>query len=191
MKGFGHFVNRFEETVLAVLLASMTVVTFTQVIARYVFNSGWVAALELTQIMFAWLILFGISYGIKVGIHLGVDAFVRLFPRPVFRAFALFAVLCGIVYAGLLFYGSCGNPFATGKICGSGYVGKMYKIGIHTEDLEWPRWAVYSILPIGMALFAFRCAQAAGEIWRGERETLAAAHEAEELVKEHEGVLKD
>jgi C4-dicarboxylate transporter DctQ subunit len=59
-------------------------VSFTQVVARYGFNSGWGGALEFTRILFAWLILFGMSYGIKIGAHLGVDAAIRLFPRKTF-----------------------------------------------------------------------------------------------------------
>lgn len=80
----------------------MTLVSFTQVVARYGFNTGWTGALEFTRILFAWLILFGMSYGIKIGTHLGVDAVIRLFPRPVFRFFAIFGGLCGVAYAVIL-----------------------------------------------------------------------------------------
>jgi hypothetical protein len=83
-------VTRFEENVLAVLLALITIVSFTQVVARYGFNTGWTGALEFTRILFAWMILFGMSYGLKQGMHLGVDALLRLFPKPVFRFFAIF-----------------------------------------------------------------------------------------------------
>ena len=75
----GRFVNAIEEGVIAFLFAAMTLVTFSQVVARYVFNSGAVWAVELTTNLFAWMVLFGISYGVKVNAHLGVDAFVRLF----------------------------------------------------------------------------------------------------------------
>lgn len=190
MQAVSDWVDRVERAVLALLLATMTVVTFTQVIARYVFNTGWPAALELTTIAFAWLVLFGCSYGLKVGGHLGVDAVIRLFPKPVFRLFVLFGVACCVVYAGIFFYGACGNPFATGKVCGAGYVGKIAKIGLKTYDLHWPRWAVYSILPIGMGLFAFRALEAGWGIVTGRRESLAAGHEAEDLVRENQGVLK-
>ena len=44
----------------------MTLVTFSQVVARYVFNTGVVWALELTVYLFAWLVLLGMSYGVKV-----------------------------------------------------------------------------------------------------------------------------
>ena len=191
MRRLGRFVNTIEETIIALLLAGMTLVTFSQVVARYVFNSGWVAALELTVTMFAWLVLFGISYGLKIGGHLGVDAVVRLLPKPAFRAVAVLGCAILVVYAGIFFYGSCGNPFDTGKLCGAGYVGKMAKVGLKTEDLDLPRWAVYSILPIGMVLLAYRSIEAAVNIVLGRREALSASHEAEDLVRENQAVLKE
>jgi hypothetical protein len=60
-------ITRFEENVLAVLLALITIVSFTQVVARYGFNTGWGGALEFTRILFAWMILFGMSYGAQAG----------------------------------------------------------------------------------------------------------------------------
>ncbi len=190
MTSFGRIVDKFETTVLASLLAAMTLLTFAQVIARYVFNSGWVAAVEMTSILFAWLVLFGAPYGIKVGGHLAVDSFTRLFPNVVFRGFCVFAALCGLVFAGILFFGACGNPFETASLCGDGYVGRMYRIGLKTEDLHWPRWAVYSILPISMVLFGYRCIEAAYNIVAGNREAIAASHEAEDMVRDNIGVVK-
>ena len=42
---FGRFLKNLEENLIAALLAAMVLVTFSQVIARYVFNSGAVWAL--------------------------------------------------------------------------------------------------------------------------------------------------
>ena len=41
MQRYDDWITRFEESILAILLATMTVVSFTQVVARYGFNSGW------------------------------------------------------------------------------------------------------------------------------------------------------
>ncbi len=95
-------VTRFEENVLAILLALITFVSFTQVVARYGFNSGWGGALEFTRILFAWMILFGMSYGLKQGMHLGVDALVRLFPKALFRYVAIFGAFCAFLYGAIL-----------------------------------------------------------------------------------------
>jgi C4-dicarboxylate transporter, DctQ subunit len=184
MEAFRSVTRKVEESVIALLLAAMTIVTFSQVIARYVFNSGWPPALELTTIMFAWLVLFGASYAMRIGAHLGVDILIRLLPRPAYRALTVLGAAACIVYAGILFYGSCGDPFATGQVCGAGYVGKMYAVGLKTTDLHWPRWAVYAILPIGMVLFALRAGEAAIMILGGRRDGLAAGHEAEDLLRQ-------
>ena len=179
--------------------------------ARYGFNSGWSGALELQRILFAWLILFGMSYGIKTSAHLGVDAFVRMMPRPLFRALALFGAACTLVYALLLLNAAWLTLFGvdtstnwrqTGSI---GYWTFMFQRGTGLDDLRWPelmqsafglqdrmqRWIAYLMLPIGLALLAFRALQAFAQIWRGERELVIAGHEAEDLVAENRDVLRD
>ena len=67
-------IDQVEEALIAFLLTVMTLVSFTQVVARYVFNFSFVWALELVTFLFAWLIFLGISYGVRVGSHIGVDA---------------------------------------------------------------------------------------------------------------------
>ncbi|MHA7775489.1 TRAP transporter small permease [Roseibium sp. M-1] len=206
MQRVDNWVTRFEEGVLAFLLAAMTIVSFTQVVARYGFNSGWTGALEFTRILFAWLILFGMSYGVKIGSHLGVDAVIRLLPKPLFRAAAVFGALCGVAYALTLLWSEWLHIFGLDTRGGAiDYWSKMYKIGIGLDDLRYPdyiienfgtkervqRWIAYLILPIGLALFLFRCIQAAWQIITGEREMMIAAHEAEDLVAENKDVLKD
>ena len=199
MRRIGSFIDRFEEGVLAILLALMTTVAFTQVIARYVFNTGWNGALEFTRILFAWLILFGMAYGVKIGSHLGVDVFIRLLPRRGFRIAAAFGALCTIVYAVLLldsdWLSIIGIETRGGAI---DYWLRMYRVGIGLDDLLYPdwmqdvfglqdrihRWIAYLILPVGLALLAFRSVQALIAIISGRRETIIAGHEGEDLVSD-------
>ena len=72
-----RWIERLEEGLLAFLLAVMVSITFMQVIARYIFNYSFVWALEVTTVLFAWLIFIGMSYGVRVGAHIGVDALVK------------------------------------------------------------------------------------------------------------------
>lgn len=199
-------VTRFEENVLASLLAIITIVSFTQVIARYGFNSGWGGALEFTRILFAWMILFGMSYGIKQGMHLGVDAAIRIFPSRWFRAAALFGAFCCLLYAAMLLSAGWLSIFGSNSTGGAvHYWTRFFQVGIGLDDLRYPewmqetfglqervqRWIAYLILPIGLALFGYRSIEAMVQIWRGEREMIIAGHEAEELVAENKDVLKD
>jgi C4-dicarboxylate transporter DctQ subunit len=169
----GRVVNELEEGVIALLFAAMTFVTFSQVVARYAFNTGFVWALELTVYLFAWLVLFGMSYGVKVHAHLGVDAFVRLFSSRTQRVFGLLAVAAGLIYGAILLTGSWQ------------YVWKLFRIGIESEDLPIPQWVPMAILPIGVALLMYRLAQVGVRIWRGEQTTLLAdeaRHTIEDLL---------
>ena len=158
----GRVVNAFEEGFIALLFAGMTLVTFSQVVARYVFNTGVVWALELTVYLFAWLVLFGMSYGVKVHAHLGVDAFARLFSSRAQRALGVLAVAAGLIYGAILLIGSWQ------------YVSKLFKIGIESEDLPIPQWVPMAILPIGVALLMFRLAEVGWRIWQGRQQTLLA-----------------
>ena len=169
----GTVIDRFEEGVIALLFAGMTLVTFSQVVARYGFNSGAVWALELTTYLFAWMVLFGISYGVKKNAHLGVDALVNLFGKRGRKILGLVAVLAALIYAGILFYG------------GYEYVAKLFKIGIEAEDLPIPRWIPMVILPIGMALLFFRFLQVAWRILSGQQDGLVLGNEAADAMKEY------
>lgn len=175
----GRFVNAIEEGVIAFLFAAITLVTFSQVVARYVFNSGAVWAVELTTNLFAWMVLFGISYGVKVNAHLGVDAFVRLFDSRKQRIFALVAVAAGLIYAGILFAGSWE------------YVSKLHMIGIEAEDLKIPRWILKLALPIGLGLLFFRFAQAGWMIVTGRKTGLLIGDEAQDAIRQHLENMKE
>lgn len=199
-------IAHFEEIVLALLLALMTLVSFTQVVARYGFNTGWGGALEFTRLLFAWMILFGMNYGVKIGSHLGVDAGIRLFPPKIFRVLAVFGALCGVLYAAILISADWLQIFGIQTRGGAiAYWTLNFRTGIGLDDLRYPdiiqhlfgtkervqRWIVYLVLPTGLAFFAFRCLQAAIAIIKGEREMMIAAHEAEDLVAENKDALKD
>lgn len=199
-------ITHIEEGIISAILAIMTLVTFSQVVARYGFNSGWNGALELTRVLFAWLILFGMSYGIKVGAHLGVDAFVKLLPKPMYRAAAMASAVACIMYAVVLFSSDWLQMFGVSTKGGAWfYWSKMFKLGIGLDDLHWPvfiqeafgmqdrvqRWIAYLVLPLGLALLAYRSVEALVQIIRGQRDLMIASHEAEELVEESRGALAD
>ena len=199
-------VEKLEDNLLIILMALLTIVSFTQVVARYGFNTGWSAALEFTMTTFSWLILIGMSYGIKRSSHLGVDILLKIVSKPVARWLAIFGAASGLIYGLILLDASwlkaVGIETRSGAI---EYWSKMYKVNIGTEELRWPiwiqetfgvkdrvqRWVVLIILPISLALLCYRSLQAMVQIYRGEREMVIAGHEAEELVSENKNVLKD
>ena len=81
-----NFVDRLEEGAIAFLLGVMTLITFVQVIMRYVFNDSILWGIEASTYVFGWLVLIGISYGVKAGSHIGVDALVNVLPGRASRS---------------------------------------------------------------------------------------------------------
>ena len=201
-----HIMASFEEIFISIVLALMTLVAFVQVVLRYGFNTGLSGGLELNRILFAWLILFGMSYALRINAHLGIDTFIRLFPHRIFRIIAVFGALASFAYAMILITADWLVPLGASTRGGGAvdYWWKMYRVGIGLDDLTYPsfmvewagqlrvhRWVAYLILPIGLGLFAMRALQALVQIVRGTRELSIASHEAEDLVAENKDILKD
>jgi C4-dicarboxylate transporter, DctQ subunit len=165
------FFKKLDEWLIALLLAAMTLLTFSQVVMRYVFNSGFTWAVELTGILFAFMIFIGISYGVRVGAHIGVDAVVKLLPSGPRRITSIVAVLLCLVYAGLVIYGS------------TIYVLKMKSAGIELDDLPVQIWIVRAILPLGFLLLALRFLPVLVNLVSGKSDRLHLADEVEEALK--------
>lgn len=211
--------DRIEETIIAVILGVMTLMTFANVVARYVFNSNIFYALELTVFLFAWLVLLGAGYAVKKTLHLGVDAVVGLFQPSKKRLFALFVAAICVAYSLLLLKGAwdywapyANLPPTDGRVLPTGFVEKYRGQGWYeTQDipvpffLTWladvfndgeayekmPKVIPYLVLPLSMALLVWRFFQAGLRVWRGEQDLLIVSHEAEDDVAEAAAKLKE
>ncbi|MGO1118129.1 TRAP transporter small permease [Rhodovibrionaceae bacterium A322] len=201
MRRIGEIVNTIEEGAIALLLGLMTVITFANVVARYVFNDNILWALETTVFLFAWMVLLGASYCVKITAHLGVDALVAHFPPHLRKASALVAAGCCIAFAVLLFIGGWNYwwKFATTasflEVDDIPMPDFMQFLAVWMNDGEdyekIPRYIPYFILPLSMALLIFRFVQAAWNILLEKQTLLIVSHEAEEMVEEASAALKE
>jgi C4-dicarboxylate transporter DctQ subunit len=188
----GDIIDSIERTGIALALGLMTLVTFANVVARYVFNSNVLWALETTVFLFAWLVLLGASHCVKISAHIGVDIIQNLLPVGARRGLVLISVLLCVVFSALLLYGAFEYwwPFATKN---SWYevndipmflfpelMGDWFNEG---ETYEYmPKFIPYAALPIGMILLLLRFVQAGWHIATQRRTMLIASHEAEEAA---------
>lgn len=207
-----RFINTLEESVIALLLGLMAIITFINVILRYVFNSALIWGLEVTVIFFAWLVLLGISYGFKVTAHLGVDAVVNILPDRWKRVTTLIAAACCLAYAMLLLKGAWDYwaPFAAlqptdGRWFPLGFTEGVRDRAFYLTDqvpmlgmFRWledainygeeyeklPRVIPYAILPFSAALILLRVVQATIAIVQGKQTSLIVSHEAEEAIEQ-------
>jgi len=190
----GKMTDYMEETLIAAFLGLMTLLTFANVVVRYVFNDNILWALELTVFMFAWMVLVGASYGVKKHFHIGVDVVINLAPQGLKKVFALVAVFFCLFFSVSLLIGSWNYwlPFITDRAWYETedipmpdilqFLSSWFNEGERYERL--PRFIPYFALPLGMALMTFRFLQIAWLIVNNKLDRMIASHEAEEQLDE-------
>jgi len=147
-------IDRLEEWLMAMLLALMTVLTFVQVVLRYVFNTGLVWSLEATTYSFAALVLIGMSYGVRTKTHIATDLLTRKLSEPLQRYVALVAIFACLAYALLMLYGS------------AILVDRLMTLGNEARDIAAPKWLLTATMPLGFALLVFRFLEAGWSLLR-------------------------
>jgi C4-dicarboxylate transporter DctQ subunit len=176
-----NFINKLEEGIISLLLASMTLLVFVEVVFRFGFGIGISWAQEMTLLLSGWMVMFGVSYGLKVGSHIGVDALVRLFPSSVRRVVAGAAIILCLVYCALFLIGSWT------------YLGKLRMVGIELEDIPVAKWKANSILFVGMAMMAVRLLELLWAVIRGRADGFKLLDEAKDsmYLAQKEGTALD
>lgn len=197
----GQFTDKVEETLIAFFLGAMTILTFVNVVMRYLFNDNILWAVEVTVFLFAWMVLVGASYGVKKHFHIGVDVVINLVPEGWRKVLALFSVACCLAFSILLLIGSWNYwyPFATERAWYETddipmpevlqFMADWLNEGERYEKL--PRFIPYMALPISMALLTFRFSQATYQILTGKLDRLISSHEGEEELEAMKEELKD
>jgi len=190
----GRRTDQIEETLMAVLMGLMTLVTFANVIARYVFNDNLLWALETTVYLFAWMVLLGASYCVKKSLHLGVDMVIANLSPQARKAAGLFAVGACLLFSVLLLKGAWDYwyPFATTQAFFEvddipmpdflQFLATWLNEGEKYEKI--PRFIPYFVLPLSLTLLTWRFCQAGWRIFQGTQDSVIASHEAEELLEE-------
>jgi TRAP-type C4-dicarboxylate transport system permease small subunit len=175
-----RILDRFEEWIIASLMAAATALTFVAVVHRYgasnsVVLANWAKAhglvwleqgadllysqlvsvnlswaQELATFMFVWMAKFGAALGVRTGIHVGVDVLVNRLTPESRKPVIVFALLCGALFTGII------------GTLGSIYVHRLDADQV-SQELEWPSWIIYLCIPLGSYLMCFRFLQA---IWR-------------------------
>jgi TRAP-type C4-dicarboxylate transport system permease small subunit len=185
-----RMLDRLEESIVVILIASATCITFVAVVHRYgTSNSAALAAWaqahglpwlsvaadqvysaltsinlswaqELATYMFVWMAKFGAALGVRLGIHVGVDVFVNRLAPAARKPVIVFALLCGALFTGVI-----------------GTLGAVYVYELDpdqvSQELEWPSWMIYLCIPLGSYLMCFRFLQV---MWRFLRTGIIPHH---------------
>jgi TRAP-type C4-dicarboxylate transport system permease small subunit len=101
------FVFRWMEHLLVLGMTMMCLLVFWNVVLRYGLRSGIPISVELSRLIFVWIIMLGSVVALREGMHISVDAVInRLSPRlrvvSLWLAHLLMLWCCWLVFQGSL-----------------------------------------------------------------------------------------
>ncbi len=134
------FAESFLNVVIGVMLASMVVIVFGNVIFRYFLNSAIAWSEEVSRFMLIWLSFLGAVIAFMKNEHLGLDLLVKYLPPIASRALVVLADVLVII---ALFFMTKGGIEMTVDSFASGWVSSAVPI---------PYGYVYAIAPISSGL---------------------------------------
>lgn len=90
---------RMDYWIAAVLLMSMALIAFVNVLSRYFFHFSISATEEITINLFVWMTVVGTGIAFERGAHLGMVTFFNLFPLRMRKGLVVFsALLAALLY---------------------------------------------------------------------------------------------
>lgn len=88
---------RIIDHILVIGLSAMSLMVFWNVVLRYVFNSGIPFSVEVSRLIFVWIVFLGSVVALGHGLHMSMDSHIARFPRPV-------RLICFVACNGLMLW---------------------------------------------------------------------------------------
>lgn len=107
------------DPLLAIILATIVIVMFFQVVFRYIFNNSITWSEELVRYLFVWVTFLGAALCFKDQLNIGVDFFQDLLPEGARKLMVQFNLLIMLSFTIFLLVSGCCWLFVGGKSFGS------------------------------------------------------------------------
>lgn len=104
-----QILNKIEQLInliMALSIAGMSILIFTNVILRYAFHTGITWAEEMSRFMFIWMVFLGSILALKDGTHIGMDILVRRVPEKLRKILLLIGNFIILVISFIILSGS-------------------------------------------------------------------------------------
>lgn len=88
---------RLFDHLVVIGMSAMGLMVFWNVVLRYGFNSGIPFSVEVSRLIFVWIIFLGAVVALAQGMHMSVDTLVARLPRPM-------RVACFLISHGLMLW---------------------------------------------------------------------------------------
>ena len=91
-------INTYVEWVSLTILSVLTVLTFSGIIARYVFGNPIVWLYETTLVLFSWMIFLGVSIAFKYRDHIQLELIYHYLSSTTVRRLRIFVEICVMIF---------------------------------------------------------------------------------------------
>lgn len=143
-----RILDKIEEIVAIVCMIIMTILTFANVVARYVFSASFSFSEEITTYLFVLLSLVGTAIAAKRRAHLGLTILTDLVSPKIRKTMHIIGYLFAVAFSGAIFY------------YGILMVLSQRELGQVTANMQLPEWIFGSFVPIGAFFVVVRFVQA-------------------------------
>jgi TRAP-type C4-dicarboxylate transport system permease small subunit len=143
------FITHLEEVLCAALFAIMAIITFANVVARYLLKYSFAFTEELVVSLFVWLTLLGAAVAFREQAHLGFSFIIERLPQRIQKILLwLSAGLAASLFIFLIY-------FAIRQ------VGEEITLGITSSGIGVPQWWYTVGMPVWSVLVIVRVFQGA------------------------------
>ena len=122
------YLTKAIEAICAVLIALVTILTFVQVIRRFIFNAAFPWAEEIAIYIMIWITFLGAVLCLRHQEHTRIDAFINLFPVRIRKWIEVFDLVVCFVFMMLLCYHSIPLLKMMGKFTAAASKTPMYLV---------------------------------------------------------------
>lgn len=137
--------DKVEQVLAGILVTGAFILTFMEVIARFVFSYSFYWAKEYIIFFVIWSTFLGASQVLKKSQHIRLSVFVDLLPKRGRQFFDWLNIGLGLIFSVAL------------MISGYNLVADAFVKGVTTTSLaKTPLWIPYMIMPIAGSLFSIR-----------------------------------
>ena len=143
------FIAHLEEGLCAILFAVMAVVTFANIITRYLMKYSLAFTEEVVVSFFVWLTLLGTAIAFREQSHLGFSFFIERLPKHIQKTLLWMSAGLGAALFIFLIYFSIRQ------------IGEEILLGITSSGIGIPQWWYTIGMPVWSALVVLRILQGA------------------------------
>ena len=155
-----RFIVKLEEWILIILMSIICVLTFGNVLARYIFHTSFSFTEELTTNLFAFIIFIGAALLARENGHLGFSLLADVLPKRLTNILTfIVGCLTTLFFVILLWYGM-------------EMVIQQYEYNQKTPAMGLPTWTMGLAVPLGSFLCIYR-------FWEGYYHTMKGLNKEE------------